>query len=52
MPFVWNNTDHALVDDEEFEKDGNNYHGYVVVRRLYIASSTPFSNTVSILTPF
>lgn len=47
MPFISNDTNFLLIDDEEYNKNRNKYRGYVVVRRLFVRIITPFLARVS-----
>lgn len=47
MPFITNDFDSMLVDDEDYEKHPEKYKYYVVARRLFVSSKTAFSDEVS-----
>lgn len=47
MPFIWNDADWKLVDEENFKRNTEMYRGYVVVRKLFISSKKSFTNDVS-----
>lgn len=47
MPFIWNDIEYKLIDDEEFEENLEEYDGFVVARRLYMTSTVPFPCGVS-----
>lgn len=47
MPFVSNDIDWLLIDDEKFHRNPEKYSGYVVARRLFVSSETSFPSSVS-----
>lgn len=47
MPFIWNDDESMFIDDEEFERNAEQYYGFVIAHRLFITSNTPFASQVS-----
>lgn len=43
MPFITNDFDHLLVDDEEYVKE--KYKNYVILRKLYVWLNDPFPDS-------
>lgn len=47
MPFIWNDEEWMLIDDDEFEPNSEEYDGFVIAHRLYVSSKTPIASQVS-----
>lgn len=47
MPFISNDIDFKVIDDEQFNAAGADYEDYVIARKLYVHTQTPFPENVS-----
>lgn len=52
MPFITNDFNHLLVDDDEYHQNPEKYRDYVIARRLYVSSKKLFTEEVSVLLRF